>query len=70
MAELIQCPECLSEDLEWNVSTRTNGVADGRLNAHDVRAVAYLGCNECSETLAVIDDDTIARVLNEARSRP
>lgn len=70
MAEIIECDECLSEDLEWNVSTRTNGVGDGRLRAHDVSAVAYLGCNECSKTLAVIDGDTIARVLNELRSRP
>ena len=70
MAELIECPECESTDLEWTVTTETHGISQGRLNSHDVRAIAYLGCNECSETVGTIDGDTIALVLNNARSRP
>lgn len=70
MAELIECRECGSEDLEWAVTTSTNGVAQGRLNSHDMYVVAYLSCNECSETLLEMDGDDIALVLNNARSRP
>ncbi|MDE8647557.1 hypothetical protein PXH69_21520 [Rhodococcus qingshengii] len=32
------------------------------------RVLAVLGCNECSETLALIDSDVIANFLNEERT--
>lgn len=60
-----QCPECKSKDLEWSCGTqKISDVVDGRLTMHDVGVIFFLGCNECSETVAVVDGDKIAGMLN------
>jgi hypothetical protein len=59
------CPECESKRLVWGYTPRnTAGVVDGRLRLHDVRVEFYLGCEECSETLAVVDAEYVARFLS------
>ena len=59
------CPECESNRLAWGYSPRnTSGVADERLRLGEVGVDFYLHCEECSETLAVIDAEYVARFLS------
>ena len=59
------CPNCDSTNLSWISSVKTNGVVDGRLRAHEVQPIFVLGCDECSETLQVVDGDKVASLVNE-----
>lgn len=60
-----QCKVCSSKSLSWFASQTINtGVQQGRLNTADVACVFVLGCDECSETLAVVPADKIASELN------
>lgn len=57
-----ECKECGSGDLSWFTAMRNAGQAqDGRLRMHEVACDFVLGCNDCSETLAVISADQIAQ---------
>lgn len=48
-----ECRECGSESLTWDYTLRNNGgVQDGRLKYNELQVVCYLGCDDCSETLA------------------
>jgi len=59
------CKECGSKDLSWDTHNRIRtDVQQGRLNTSDVTCVFVLGCNECSETLAVVSADTVAASMN------
>lgn len=59
------CPECESRRLTWGYSPRNHGSAvDGRLRLGEVGVEFYLGCEECSETLAVIDAEYVAQFLS------
>jgi hypothetical protein len=59
------CPECESQRLAWGFSPRnTSGVVDGRLRLNEVGVDFYLHCEECSETLAVIDAEYVAQFLS------
>mgnify|MGYP000417962348 CR=1 FL=1 len=59
-----KCPECGSEDLEWVCAKRNKGQAlDGQLRMNDVGVLFFLGCNECSETVRMIDGDQAAAML-------
>jgi len=59
-----QCRNCKSEDLSWFVAKKnTSGVVDGRLCMHDIKVIFVLGCNECSETLKIVDADIVAENL-------
>lgn len=61
-----ECKECGSSDLFWFTSTRNTGQAlDGRLRMHEVACDFVLGCNECSETLAVVSADRIAQHMTD-----
>ncbi|MHD0294474.1 hypothetical protein [Rhodococcus qingshengii] len=62
-APIEKCPECESQNLTWDVTSRV----DQSLHVRP-RVLAALGCNECSETLALIDSDVIANFLNEERT--
>ena len=60
----MECPQCGSESLSWEpFYTNKSGVPDGRLRVHDVGCVFALGCNECSETVRVVDADAAAIAL-------
>lgn len=54
-----ECGHCGSADTEWQCTTRNNSqVVDGRLRMNDISVQFFLGCNECSETLEVLDAST------------
>lgn len=62
-----KCTDCGSIDLSWSASTiTTSGVQDGRLRLSEVQSQFVLGCNFCSETLAVLSGDRVADVLTAA----
>lgn len=66
-AKRTTCPNCGSTALSWQVAVITTDHApvSGRMALNDVKAVGVLGCDECSETVAVIDEDALAALLNE-----
>ncbi len=56
------CNNCGSLLLSWNCGKKNNsGIQDGRLQCHDI---SVLGCEECSETLKIIDGDEAAQLLS------
>lgn len=61
------CKECGSTALTWQTSiiNRSN-VMQGRLNTNEVECIFFLGCDECSETLATVSADKVASALNAA----
>ncbi|HEP8970217.1 TPA: hypothetical protein VDU83_002555 [Pseudomonas aeruginosa] len=64
--EITKCKCCGSADLAWQTAnTIRNDIQQGRLNTSDVQCVFSLGCNHCSETLAVISADQVAALMNE-----
>jgi hypothetical protein len=66
-AAITSCKECGSTDLSWQTHNRVdNGVQQNRLNTNDVTCVFVLGCNACSETLAVMNADKVAASMNAA----
>ena len=64
-----QCKECGSKSLSWDTHSKTtSGVAEGRLRSNEVQCLFVLGCNECSETIMVVDADRVAGELNKVRA--
>lgn len=61
------CTNCGSEDLSWAVGKHAYDpiVPDGRLRMSEIQVIAYLYCEECSETLHVIQEDEINKMLNK-----
>lgn len=58
------CSNCGGASLSWHVAKQVyNGVPNGRLTTHDVVPLFVLGCDACSETIAVIDADAVAAIL-------
>ena len=65
---IINCKKCGSSDLYWFTSMRNTGQAqDGRLCMHEVTCDFVLGCNHCSETLAVVAADNLAEQMTQAQ---
>lgn len=61
------CKECGSTDLQWDHAIVNNsGVQNGLLNTNDVRALHYLGCNACSETLAFAKPEEMHEALKQS----
>ena len=59
------CTNCGGYDTTWDYSIENkSGVVDGRLRVHDMVVVFHLGCNECSETIKVINGNTFMAGLN------
>ena len=59
------CTDCGSAALFWQAGNIVrNGVQDGRLKLNEVQCQFVLGCERCSETLAVVSADRLADVLN------
>lgn len=68
--EITECKECGSDDLFWFANMRNTGQAqDGRLRMHEVTCDFVLGCNECSETLAIVGADELAEQINPRTGR-
>ncbi|CAK15049.1 hypothetical protein PSEEN2230 [Pseudomonas entomophila L48] len=69
-----ECCECGSDALTWQTHNKNVGHAQhGRLTTQDIQCLLVLGCDECSETLAVVSADQIATWLTEtkhARAEP
>jgi hypothetical protein len=62
-----ECPECGSHLLSWSANPRSrSGVPEGRLRTHEVGCDFVLGCEECSETVRVVDACEIASLLSDA----
>lgn len=59
-----QCPECKGTDLTWEVVTTTSY----HHPATHPQAQAYLSCNECSETVAILQENELEALLNRAQS--
>jgi hypothetical protein len=63
------CPECGSRELTWHADTKNyGGVVDGRICMREVGPIFYLGCDECSETIRVIDGGKVAAMLTEMQA--
>lgn len=63
-----KCRECGGESLTWDTHNRIRlgcPVQQGRLKTNEVECLFVLGCDECSETLAVLSADDIAGLLNK-----
>lgn len=61
---ITECRECGGKSLTWDTHNKVaRNIQDGRLRSHDVSCVFVLGCDECSETLAVVSADKIAAHL-------
>lgn len=59
-----ECGNCGSTSMTWEVSSRNNsGVVEGRLRTGDVESICVLGCDDCSETLAVVPTHTAVAAL-------
>lgn len=62
---ITKCRECGGTSLTWDTVNRArNGIQQNRLNTRDVECVFFLGCDNCSETLATVSADRIAAMLN------
>ncbi|MCO7655675.1 hypothetical protein NJC11_29700 [Pseudomonas aeruginosa] len=62
---ITECRACGSESLTWFTNNVTfSGVQQGRLRTSEVICQFVLGCDSCSETLAVVSADKIADLLN------
>lgn len=60
-----ECRECHSTALTWDTHYKNgSGVPEGRLRTNEVTCLFVLGCDECSETLAVVRAEAIADVFN------
>lgn len=59
------CPNCDGEELRWYVGKQgAAGIVDGRHCMREISVIAYLACEECSETLKVVGEDEVERMLN------
>ncbi len=67
---MIHCPNCESEKLSYHFTPLNQGMADdGRLSLSEIRVVLVLGCEECSETVQIIESDAVARFLTDSYTR-
>jgi len=59
------CKECHSESLTWDCRVKSLAdIQDGLLKYSELTTEFFLGCDYCSETLAVVDSDRILKHLN------
>jgi hypothetical protein len=68
MSSITECRECGSTALTWDTHNKNISQAQhGRLTTQDIRCQFVLGCDHCSETLAVVSADQVAAWLTESR---
>lgn len=64
-SEALKCPNCEGRNLRWHIGTQgPHDVVDGRIRMSEVHAIAFLSCEECSETLRVVGEDEVNKMLN------
>ncbi|XLY90483.1 hypothetical protein ACK8QS_22730 (plasmid) [Ectopseudomonas mendocina] len=69
ITEIKKCRKCGSESLTWDTHSKADsGVLEGRLRSNEVKCLFVLGCDDCSETLAILSADRVAGLLNAART--
>lgn len=70
-SKVAKCRECGGTSLTWAAHNENrSGIQEGRLRTHEVTCVFVLGCDDCSETLAVVSADSIAAYLPLAALKP
>lgn len=70
-SKITKCRECGGTSLTWHTQQTTrSGVVQGRLRTDEVSCVFFLGCDDCSETLALASADNIAQGLPIAAPKP
>ncbi len=63
---ITKCKECGSMSLSWVTHSKTDsGVPEGRLRSSDVKCLFVLGCDDCSETLAIVSAEKVASLMSE-----
>lgn len=61
------CSNCERTAMSWFPSLKVvNPIQNGRLMVSDVKPIFVLGCDDCSETLLVVEAEVIAGLLNKA----
>lgn len=63
------CKECGSTLLTWQTHNRVHlscPVQNGRLKTNEVECLFVLGCDGCSETVAVLTADKVASLMNNS----
>ncbi|WP_151883301.1 hypothetical protein [Pseudomonas putida] len=66
ITKITECRECGSTSLSWQ--THNKNISDaqhGRLRTSDIRCQLILGCDHCSETLAIMSADQVEAWLTE-----
>lgn len=65
LPNITECKACGSTSLTWQTQITTDsGVQQGRLRTNDMKCVFFLGCDSCSETLALVNADKVTQHLN------
>lgn len=60
------CPACGGSSLTWDTNNVTySGVQNGRLKTNEVTCLFFLGCDECSATVFMINADMVTKALND-----
>lgn len=66
MKPITSCSHCSSGLLSYFISHKgIDGVCDGRVKYNEISTLAILGCNECGETLQILQEHEIEALLNE-----
>jgi len=69
MSEVQKCRECGGDNLLWTqCNSNKTDVAEGRLRTHEITCSFVLGCEDCSETIAVISADKFIANYGTAQS--
>lgn len=59
------CSNCGGDELRWHADKQgPSHIADGRLRMSEIHVIAYLACEECSETLRVIQEHEVEEIMN------
>lgn len=70
MSAIRQCNECGSKALKWATHYKNDSdVQQGRLRTSEVKCLFVLGCDDCSETLAVVSADKIAEQMTDRQQK-
>jgi len=71
VSKVTKCRECGGSNLYWSqCNSNKTGIAEGRLRTHEVTCSFVLGCEDCSETMAVIGADAFIARFVAAQAEP
>lgn len=70
LSKITKCRECGSTALTWQTHNKNISQAQhGRLRAGDICCQLILGCDQCSETLAIYSADHVAVWLTDMQGK-